>query len=61
MVAGIAAQQHALMVIAVDDGPMPQSQEHLDILELIGVSSGTVALTKTDMVDKDRLINANRK
>ena len=60
MVAGIAAQQHALMVIAADDGPMPQSQEHLDILELIGVSSGTIALTKSDMVDKDRLIECEQ-
>ena len=56
MVAGIAAQQHGLMVIAADDGPMPQSREHLDILELIGVSSGTIALTKTDIVDEPRLI-----
>ena len=60
MVAGIAAQQHALMVIAADDGPMPQSQEHLDILELIGVSSGTIALTKSDMVDEDRLIECEQ-
>ncbi len=55
MVAGIAAQQHGLMVIAADDGPMPQSEEHLDILNLIGVSSGTIALTKTDKVDEARL------
>ena len=60
MVAGIAAPQHALMVIAADDGPMPQSQEHLDILELIGVSSGTIALTKSDMVDEDRLIECEQ-
>ncbi len=55
MVAGVAAQQHGLMVIAADDGPMPQSKEHLDILSLIGVSSGTIALTKTDKVDQARL------
>ena len=60
MVAGIAAQQHGLMVIAADDGPMPQSQEHLDILELIGVSSGTIALTKFDLVDKHRLIECEQ-
>ena len=55
MVAGVAAKQHGLMVIAADDGPMPQSKEHLDILNLIGVSSGTIALTKSDKVDKERL------
>ena len=55
MVAGVAAQQHGLLVIAADDGPMPQSKEHLDILSLIGVSSGTIALTKTDKVDQARL------
>ena len=60
MVAGIAAQQHGLMVIAADDGPMPQSQEHLDILELIGVSSGTIALTKSDLVDEHRLIECEQ-
>ena len=60
MVAGIAAQRHGLMVIAADDGPMPQSQEHLDILELIGVSSGTIALTKFDLVDKHRLIECEQ-
>ena len=38
MVAGVAAQQHALLVIAADDGPMPQSREHLEILTLMGLS-----------------------
>ena len=55
MVAGVAAEQHALMVIAADDGPMPQSQEHLEILTLIGVKSGTIALTKCDLVSPERL------
>lgn len=55
MVAGVAAQQHALMVIAADDGPMPQSREHLDILSLLGVKQGTVVLTKCDLVPPERL------
>ena len=46
MVAGVASHQHALMVIAADDGPMPQSREHLEILRLIGVNEGTIALPK---------------
>ena len=56
MVAGVAADQHALLVIAADDGPMPQTQEHLEILSLIGIRQGSVALTKCDLVSPDRLI-----
>ena len=55
MVAGIASRQFALLVIAADDGPMPQSREHLDILRLIGINKGVIALTKTDRVDEARL------
>jgi len=55
MVAGVSADQHALLVIAADDGPMPQSREHLQILELIGVTEGTVALTKCDRVTPEQL------
>ena len=55
MVAGVAADQHALLVIAADDGPMPQSREHLQILDLIGVRSGTIALTKCDRVNDSQV------
>ena len=55
MVAGVAADQFALLVIAADDGPMPQSKEHLDILKLVGVSRGVIALSKCDRVDGARL------
>ena len=55
MVAGVASHQHALMVIAADDGPMPQSREHLEILRLLGVKEGTIALTKCDRVDEARI------
>jgi len=55
MVAGVASDQYALLVIAADDGPMPQSREHLDILRLIGINKGVIALTKTDRVDAARL------
>lgn len=54
MVAGIAADQTALLVIAADDGPMPQSREHLDILRLLGLKRGMIALTKCDRVDAER-------
>lgn len=58
MVAGVATMQYALLVIAADDGPMPQSREHLQILELIGVRNGVVALSKSDRVPLDRLAEA---
>lgn len=55
MVCGVAGIDYALFVIAADDGPMPQSREHLAILDLLGVKAGIVALTKTDRVSADRL------
>jgi selenocysteine-specific elongation factor len=54
MLAGVAAIDFALLVIAADDGPMPQTREHLAILQLLGVSQGAVALTKIDRVDAAR-------
>ncbi len=55
MVAGVAADQFALLVIAADDGPMPQSKEHLEILSLVGVQRGVVVMTKCDRVAPERL------
>ncbi len=55
MVAGVAATQHALLVVAADDGPMPQTREHLQILDLLGVNRGTIALTKCDAADPARI------
>lgn len=55
MVAGAAGIDCMLLVIAADEGVMPQTREHLDICSLLGVRSGIVALTKTDMVDEDWL------
>jgi selenocysteine-specific elongation factor len=49
MLAGAAGVQVALLVIAADEGPMPQTREHLAILDLLGVSRGVVALTKSDL------------
>lgn len=53
MVAGVATIDFFLLVVAADEGVMPQTREHLDILRLLGVGSGLVALTKCDMVDSD--------
>lgn len=51
MVAGVSAIDAALLTIAADDGIMPQTQEHLDILSILGVPTGVVAITKTDLID----------
>lgn len=55
MVAGVAGIDLVLFIIAADDGPMPQTAEHLAILELLGVTRGVIALTKIDRVSDARL------
>ncbi len=55
MVAGASSLQGAMLVIAADEGVQPQTQEHADILRLLGVTQGVVALTKCDLVDAARL------
>lgn len=55
MLAGVAAIDHALLVIAADDGVMPQTVEHLEILNLLGIANGTIAITKIDRVDTTQL------
>jgi selenocysteine-specific elongation factor len=56
MAAGVTGIDFALLVIAADDGIMPQTLEHLAILQLLGVARGAVALTKTDRADEARLL-----
>lgn len=53
MLAGVAGIDLVLFVIAADEGVMPQTVEHLEILELIGVRRGIVVLTKIDLVDEE--------
>jgi len=55
MVAGAAGIDFVLLVIAADEGIMPQTREHLEICSLLGIDTGMVALTKTDMVDEEWL------
>jgi len=55
MVAGVSGIEMTVLVIAADDGIMPQTVEHLQIMELLGVRKGMVALTKTDLVSKERV------
>ena len=53
MVAGATGVNVALLVIAADDGVMPQTREHLEIMDLLQISTGVIAITKTDLVDPD--------
>jgi selenocysteine-specific elongation factor len=55
MLAGASGIDLVLLVIAADEGVMPQTREHLTILELLGIRTGVVALTKADLVDDDWL------
>ena len=55
MVAGASGIDFVLLVVAADDGVMPQTREHLAIVELLGVGSGVVALSKADLVSPERL------
>lgn len=53
MIAGAAGIDLALLVIAADEGVMPQTREHLEVLRLMGVPGGAVAMSKIDLVDPE--------
>lgn len=53
MVAGVGGMDIVMLVIAADEGIMPQTREHLDICALLGIKQGFVALTKSDLVDPE--------
>lgn len=55
MLAGVGAVEGCLFVVAATEGWKPQSEEHLRILDLLGIKHGVVALTKVDQVDEDLL------
>ncbi len=55
MIAGAGGIDAVILVVAADDGWMPQTREHLSITQLLGVKNGIVALTKIDLVDPDWL------
>ncbi|MBT3334728.1 MAG: GTP-binding protein, partial [Rhodospirillaceae bacterium] len=56
MVAGVGGIDFALIIIAADDGPMPQTREHLAILGFMGLTRGAIALNKIDRVSPERLV-----
>lgn len=52
MVAGVNAIDFVLLIIAADDGIMPQTKEHFEILRLLHLSAGAVVITKIDLADE---------
>ena len=55
MVAGVVGMDLVLLVIAADEGIMPQTREHMDILEMLGVQKSILVLNKCDLVDEEWL------
>lgn len=55
MLAGATGIDHALLLVAADDGVMPQTREHLAVVSLLGLGEGTVVLTKSDRVTPEQL------
>ncbi|MGZ4149458.1 MAG: selenocysteine-specific translation elongation factor, partial [Actinomycetota bacterium] len=60
MLAGVGPVRLVLFVVAADEGWKPQSEEHLQILDVLGVAGGVVALTKRDLVDDETLAIAEQ-
>ncbi len=55
MIAGVGGIDLGMLVIAADDGPMPQTLEHLAVLQLLGINNCIVVISKIDRVDKNRI------
>ena len=53
MLAGAGGMDLCMLVVAADEGIMPQTVEHLDILSILGIKKGVIVITKTDLVEKD--------
>ncbi|MCK4846685.1 MAG: selenocysteine-specific translation elongation factor [Deltaproteobacteria bacterium] len=60
MLAGATGIDIALLCVAADDGVMPQTIEHLDIINLLGITKGIVVVTKSDLVAKERVAEVGR-
>src|SRR4051794_40575706 len=58
MLAGASGIDFALLVVAADDGVMPQTREHLAIIDLLGIGRGVIALSKIDIASPERIIEA---
>ncbi|MFQ5604168.1 MAG: selenocysteine-specific translation elongation factor [bacterium] len=55
MVAGVSTIDFVLFIVAADDGVMPQTREHLDILKILQIQNGLIVITKIDLVEEDWL------
>ncbi|WP_227763430.1 selenocysteine-specific translation elongation factor [Zhaonella formicivorans] len=55
MLAGVGGMDLVMLVVAADEGVMPQTQEHLDIIDLLQIKKGIIVITKSDLVDADWL------
>ena len=55
MLAGIGGVDFVLFIVAADEGIMPQTKEHFEILQALGIDDGIIAITKKDMVDEEWL------
>ncbi len=55
MMAGVSGIDVAMLVVAADDGVMPQTREHFEILNLLNIPMGIIAINKTDLADDDWL------
>lgn len=53
MIAGVTGIDLVVLVVAADEGVMPQTREHLDILGFLGIRSGIIAITKIDRVEEE--------
>ena len=55
MISGVSGIDLGMLVVAADDGVMPQTREHLQVMQLLGLNHFIVVITKTDRVDADRV------
>ena len=60
MISGVSGIDRALVIIAADDGPMPQTSEHLNVLKVLGVTDIDVVVTKIDAVTPKRVAEVTR-
>jgi len=61
MISGVSGIDRALVIIAADDGPMPQTSEHLNVLSLLGVTDIDIVITKIDAVTPERVMEVAQK
>ncbi len=61
MISGVSGIDRALVIIAADDGPMPQTSEHLNVLNVLGVTDIDIVITKIDAVTPERVVEVAQK